>query len=57
MKINHNNRDVDIDVSDQSCWNCCFHNSSSQLCRRVQLCVIGNYIYKSSTKNSSIFEI
>lgn len=56
MKINHNNRDVDIDVTNHSCSSCYFHDYP-HLCARIPLCLHGNYTYKLNDKNLTIFKL
>ena len=54
MKLNHNNRDIDIDY--KTCSNCYFNGR--KLCAVLpDPCWIGGHTYKISTKNSSIFRI
>lgn len=54
MKINHNNRDIDLDYG--SCLNCYF--KGRKLCAILPYpCWIDGHIYKITTKNSNIFNV
>lgn len=54
MKINHNNRDIDIEYN--VCSNCYFNGSG--LCAILpHSCWIDEHTYKISTKNSHIFNV
>lgn len=54
MKINHNNRNIDVTYG--FCSNCYFHEIC-YLCAILPACWVNAHIYKISTKNSDIFNI
>lgn len=55
MKINHNNRDIDIAYD--ACSNCCFNRIYYYCAILPTPCYKDGHSYKISTKDSDIFNI